>query len=109
MKYDPLHILLMAFAPLLLRTALYVLACKIRSIQITVMSCVILAGSGVLLSIIPLPLPMTISKILAVGLGMFLMTRYTEAELYPDVLFIPLAVEILSSVSTEYLLVPLVQ
>jgi len=37
------------------------------------------------------------------------MTRYTEAELYPDVVFIPLTVEILSSVLTESLLAPLAE
>lgn len=109
MKYNSLQIVLLAFAPLLLRTALYFLACKIRSIHISVMSCIILAGSGVLLSIIPIPLPMAFSKILAIGLAMFLMTRYTEAELYPDVVFIPLTVEILSSVLTESLLAPLAE
>lgn len=107
MKYHPLQIVLLAFAPLLLRTALYFLSCKIRSIHITVLSCIILAGSGVFLSIIPIPLPVTLSKVLAIGVAMFLMTRYTEAELYPDVVFIPLTVEILSSLLTEFLLVPL--
>ena len=53
MKYDPVQIVVLAFAPLLLRTGLYLLACKIRSIHISVMSCFILAGSGVFLSIIP--------------------------------------------------------
>jgi hypothetical protein len=109
MKYNSLQIVLLAFAPLLLRTALYFLACKIRSIHISVMSCIILAGSGVLLSIIPIPLPMAFSKSLAIGAAMFLMTRYTEAELYPDVVFIPLTVEILSSVLTESLLAPLAE
>ena len=109
MKYDPLRIVLLAFAPLFLRTGLYFLAWKFRSIHITIMSCIILAGSGVLFSIIPIPLPMTFSKVLAIGLAMFLMTRYTEAELYPDVVFIPLAVEILSSVLTDLLLVPLAE
>jgi hypothetical protein len=108
MKYNPLQILLLAFAPLLLRTALYLLACKIRSIHITVLSCIILAGSGVFLSIIPIPLPVFLSKVLAIGLAMFLMTRFTEAELYPDIVFIPLTVEVLSGVLTEVLLMPLV-
>jgi hypothetical protein len=109
MKYHPLQIVLLAFAPLLLRTGLYFLACKIRSIHITVMSCIVLAGSGIILSIIPISLPMILSKSLAIGAAMFLMTRYTEAELYPDVLFIPLTVEVLASVLTDFLLVPLAQ
>jgi hypothetical protein len=109
MKYHPIQIVLLAFAPLLLRTALYFLACKIRSIHITILSCIILAGSGVLPSIIPIPLPMALSKVLAIGLAMFLMTRFTEAELYPDVVLIPLTVEIVSSLLTELLLVPLAE
>ncbi|MGA3243527.1 MAG: hypothetical protein ABSE41_02835 [Bacteroidota bacterium] len=109
MKYHPLQIVLLAFAPLLVRTALYVLACKFRSIHIKLLSCIVIAGSGVFLSIIPIPLPDFLSKALAIGLAMFLMTRYTEAELYPDVVFIPLIVEIMSSLITEFLLVPFAQ
>jgi len=107
MKYNPLQILLLAFAPLALRTLLYILACKIRSVHISVLSCIILAGSGVFLSIIPIHLPVSLSKVMAIGLAMFLMTRYTEAELYPDIVFIPLTVEVVSSLLTEFLLVPL--
>ena len=106
MKYDPVQIVVLAFAPLLLRTGLYLLACKIRSIHISVMSCFILAGSGVFLSIIPIPLPGNVARVLAIGIAMFLMTRYTEAELFPDVMFIPLAVEILSAILNEFVLVP---
>ena len=104
MNYSPLKLIVLGFAPLLLRTLLYFLACKIRSIHITLMSCIILAGSGLLISIIPIPLPMLLSKALAIGLAMFLMTRYTEAELYPDVVLIPFLVEILSSALTEFML-----
>jgi hypothetical protein len=53
-------------------------------------------------------LPLFLSKALAIGLAMFLMTRFTEAELYPDIVFIPLTVEVLSTVLTEVLLMPLV-
>jgi hypothetical protein len=106
MTYNPLTILYLAFAPLLLRTILYLLACKIRSIHITLMSCVVLAGSGVFLSIIPIPLPAVLWKIAAIGIAMFLMTRYTEAELYPDVVFIPLAIEILSTLISDFIFAP---
>ena len=101
MKYDPLRIVLLAFLPLLMRSGLYFLACKVRSIQISLMSCIVIAGSGVLLTIIPIPLPYVFSRLLAIGLAMFLMTRYTEAELFPDVVLIPLVVEVLSGVLTE--------
>jgi hypothetical protein len=104
MNYSPLKLIVLGFAPLLLRTLLYFLACKIRSIHITLLSCIILAGSGLLISIIPIPLPMLLSKALAICLAMFLMTRYTEAELYPDVVLIPFLVEILSSALTEFML-----
>ena len=107
MKFNYLQIIILAFAPLVLRTTLYLLACKIRSIRITLMSCVILGGSGLLVSIIPIPLPMALSKVMAIGIAMFLMTRYTEAELYPDVVLIPLAVEVVAGVLTEFLLAPL--
>lgn len=107
MKYDPVQIVFIAFAPLLLRSGLYFLACKIRSIHISVMSCIVLAGSGVLLSIIPIALPGLFMTMLAVGVAMFLMTRYTEAELFPDVVFIPVIVEALSVAIIEFVFVPL--
>jgi len=107
MTYNPLQIVLAAFAPLVLRTILYLVACRVRSIRITVLSCIILAGSGVFFSVIPVPLPPLLMKVLAIGLAMFLMTRYTEAELYPDVIFIPLAVEVLAGLISEFLLAPI--
>ena len=106
MKYHPMQIVLLAFAPLVLRTVLYLLVCKFRSVHISIMSCVVLAGSGMLLSLIPIPLPHLIAQALALGIAMFLMSRYTEAEIYPDIIFIPLAVEILSTLITEWVLVP---
>ena len=104
MKYDPLKILLLAFLPLVLRTALYLAACKIRSIQIKLTSAIVIAGSGVFLSIVPIPLPIDLAKVLAIGVAMFLMTRYTEAEVFPDIVLIPLVVELFSSFFTDIVL-----
>jgi hypothetical protein len=106
MKYDPLKIVLLAFLPLVLRTALWFAACKVRSIHIKFLSCIVLAGSAVLLSIIPIPLPHILSKALVLGIAMYLMTRYTEAEIWPDVILIPLIVELLSTSILEYILIP---
>ena len=103
----PLNILILAFAPLALRSLLYYLSCKIRSIHISIMSCIVLGGSGMLLAVIPIPLPPLIVKVAAIGLAIFLMSRYTEAEVYPDLVFIPLAVEVVAGLLTVLLLSPL--
>lgn len=107
MKYDPLKIVLLAFMPLVLRTALWFVACKVRSIHIKFLSCIVLAGSALLLSIVPIPLPYFLSKGLALCLPMFLMTRYTEAEIWPDVVLIPLIVEVLSTTILDYGIIPI--
>ena len=107
MKYDPLKIVLFAFLPLIVRTALYFTALKIRSIHISLIKCIVLAGSALLITIVPIPLPYFMVKILSVGLAMFLMTRYTEAEIYPDVILISIIVEALSTLIIDYIITPL--
>lgn len=109
MKQNLLQIVVLAFMPLLLRTILYLIAFKIRSIHIKLLNCIVIAGAGYLVGFIPLPLPYFLSRLLAIGLAMFLMTRYTEADLYPDVIFIPLIIEISSAFLTDEVIVPALQ
>jgi hypothetical protein len=91
-------VVLQAFVPLTVRTILYLAAFKFRRIDIKLLSCIIIAGSAYLVGAVPLPLPELIRYAMSIGLAMFLMTRYTEAEIFPDVILIPVVVQLSSPV-----------
>ena len=107
MKLHLLDAVVLAFGPLLLRTLLYLLAYRTRSIRITSLSAIILAGPGTVLAIVPIPIPPMLRPALIIGIVMFLMSRYAEADLCPDIIFLPLVVELLSMVTVSELLQPM--
>jgi hypothetical protein len=90
--------LLVVFLPLifwLFKSFTYWIVFRIRTIQVTALSCLIIGGVPYLLMFIPIPLPALLSVPLAVGIAVYLTMRYTGAQLIPNGLFIPLGVEIL--------------
>jgi len=105
MKLHLLEIVVLAFVPLTLRTVLYLLACRLRSIHITMLDAIILAGAGYLVGFLPIPIPFILRQALVIGVAMFLLARNTEAELFPDVIFIPLVIEL----SSAFLMVEVLQ
>ena len=68
---------------------------RIRTIPITALSCLIIAGVQFLLMFVPIPLPAFLSVLVVVGLAVYLTMRYTGVQLIPNGLFIPLGVEVL--------------
>jgi hypothetical protein len=86
---------------------LYLVACRVRSLHITLLNAVILAGAGALVRLVPIPMPEFIHQALVIGVAMFLFARYTDAELFPDVIFIPLAIELFSTFLMDAILVPM--
>ena len=107
MKIDYLGIAVLGFLPLFVRSLLYWAAFRIRSISIRVLNCIIIAGAPYFLLIIPIRLPQDLSFLLALGVAIFLTTRYTEAELFPDAILIPVAVELASLLLLEHALKPI--
>jgi hypothetical protein len=105
-KVDIASIVVLAFLPLVVRTGLYLAACRLRSIHITLTSCILVAGAPSLIGFISLPIPLFVSKLAGIFLAMFLLTRYTEADLFPDVVAIPLVVELLSGLLLDLLIIP---
>jgi len=105
-KLDYSSIIVLAFLPLLLRTLLYLAACKLRSIRISLLNCIVVAGAPSIVGFISLPLPAIVMRVAGYFLAMFLLTRYTDAELYPDIVVIPFAVEIISGLLLDLLLIP---
>jgi hypothetical protein len=106
-KTDYLRIVVLGFLPLLARCLFYWFAFRIRSINIKLVSCLVIAGVPYFLFIVPLPLPRPLSFLLIVGFVAFLITRYTEAELYPDAILIPFVVELVSLFLLDHVLIPL--
>jgi hypothetical protein len=76
----------------LLKTFVYWGIFRIRTIPVTVLSCLIIAGAPLLLGIIPLP--SFLSYPAAIALAVYLTMHYTGVDLIPDGLFIPLGVEL---------------
>jgi hypothetical protein len=107
MKTHVLEIVILAFLPLTLRTIFYLLACRLRSIHITLLNAIVLAGAGYVVGFLPLPIPYFLRQPIVIGVAMFLFARYTEAELFPDVVFIPLVIELSSALLMEEVLRPL--
>ena len=103
------EILILAFLPLTLRTVLYLVACRVRSVHITLLNAIIVAGAASLIRFVPLPIPFLFYLPLVIGVAMFLLSRYTEAELFPDLFLIPIIVELSSMLLLEELLIPLVR
>jgi hypothetical protein len=107
MKTHVLEIVILAFLPLTLRTILYLLVCRLRSIHITMLNAIVLAGAGYVVGFVPIPIPFFLRQPIVIGVAMFLFARYTEAELFPDVIFIPLAIELSSAFFIEEVLRPM--
>jgi hypothetical protein len=106
-KIPLLEIVVLAFLPMTLRTVLYLLVCSLRSIHISILNACLISGAGALLMIVPIPIPYFLHQPLVIGIAIVLFARYTEAELFPDAIFIPLGVELFSGILMDQVLVPL--
>ncbi len=79
----------------LLKSVVYIVVFRVRTIHITYLSCLIIAGAPLLLGLIPLPLPSVLAVVVGIGLAIYLTMQYTGVPLIPDGLLIPLGVEML--------------
>ena len=78
----------------LLTSLAYILVFRMRKVQATSLTCLIVAGAPLLLALVPLPLPWILGDIAGIGLAIYLTMHYTGVPLIPDGLFIPLGIEI---------------
>ena len=67
-------------------------AFRYRTIPVTVLSCLVIAGAPFFMGFIPLP--GFLSFPVMIGLAAYLTMQYTGVELIPDGLFIPLGIEV---------------
>jgi len=78
----------------LLKSVAYVVIFRIRTIRITYLSCLLIAGAPILLGLVPIPLPGILVDAAAIGLAVYMTMHYTGVSFFPDGLLIPLGVEI---------------
>jgi hypothetical protein len=75
----------------LLKSLAYYVIFRVRDIQATIITCLILGGVTFLVF---LPLPGILTFLAAIALAVYLTMHYTGVGLIPDGLFIPLGVEL---------------
>ena len=104
-------ILLATLGPFLIKFVLFLIAFRIRVIHISLLNCAVVAGAPQMFlfvaAVLPFGLPPILTLCIVLGGTMWLITRYTEAELFPDVIGITLAVEILMALIMRFGISPL--
>jgi hypothetical protein len=92
--------------PYLLRVVLYSGAFKLRSIACSFTGRLVIGGAFILAGL--LPLPQFLLLLVMIGVSIVLITKYTEAKVYPDALFISIGVEMTSILAMDFLIAPLI-
>lgn len=92
--------------PYILRIVLYIGAFKIRKISCSLTNCFVISGAFILAGLIPLP--QFLYLLVTIGASLILITKYTDAKLYPDAIFISIGVEMGSIFVMELLIAPLI-
>jgi hypothetical protein len=78
----------------LLKSGAYVVVFRVRKIECSYLTCLLIAGAPLLLSLIPLPFPALLGTIAGIALAIYVTMHYTGVSLIPDGLFIPLGIEV---------------
>jgi hypothetical protein len=76
----------------LLKSIAYLGVFRLRTIRVTWLSCLIIAGAPFFAMIVPLPGVLAIA--VAIGAAVYLTMHYTGVEFFPEGLLIPVAVEV---------------
>lgn len=96
------------FVPWIAKTVLYHFAFRWRNIHATVLTKLIVAGAPLLIAgFLPLPLPPFISFLVAIGVGVYICSEYTDGKLYPDIVGIVSGIEIIASIVINGLIMPM--
>lgn len=98
-----------ALTPLIVfifKIIIYYTALRIRKLDAKWMTASMCAGSSILAGYVPLPGILHFA--VSIALAAFFISKNTDAELYPDAVGIPLAVEIISAFLLLYAVDPLI-
>lgn len=92
--------------PYVLRVVLYSGAFKLRAIACSLIGRLVIGGAFLLVGL--LPLPQVLHLLAMIGASLVLITKYTDAKVYPDAVFISIGVEITSIFAMDLLIAPLI-
>ena len=91
---------------LVLKGILYYTALKIRKLDARLITCALCAGSSVLAGYIPFPAMLHFA--LTIVVAGFFIVKNADADIYPDGVGIPLAVEVVDAFALSYIVIPLI-
>lgn len=97
------------FVPLIdfvFKSLLYYGALKLRKLDAKVLTSLLCGGASILTGLIPFP--EMFHLMLAIVAAGFFIVRDTDTEIYPNGIFIPVAVEVTDAFLLSYVLMPLI-
>ena len=95
------------FISFIYKFLLYLAARKIRKLHIPLMTCAVAAGASILVDLAQLP--GLLAFVVTIGFASVYVVRSSDAEIYPDGIGIPLAVEIVAAFTLSYAIFPLLK
>ena len=91
---------------LALKTWMYYSVFRWQKIPATLLNCIVIAGSGILVSLVPLFfIPV---QLVVIALATYLCFRYTGVPLFPNAVAIAASVEIVAQVVLSYIIWPII-
>ena len=104
-----LHYLLSIIVPLTLRTGIYFSVFHWRKIEATLLTCIILAGTSILVAELQIvPMFGGLAPLFSLAIAMYLCTHYTGVPLIPVALVIVASVEVVSYLLLKFNISPLI-
>lgn len=101
--------LLGVFVPWTAKTVLYHYGFRWRDIHATLQTKIIVAGvPSVILGLIPFSKGPVLSFVVGIGIALYLCRQFTDGKLYPDLVLIVSAVEILASIVIDGWIMPII-
>jgi hypothetical protein len=99
-----------ALSPLIIfvfKLLVYYGALKVRKLEARWITASMCAGSSILAGLVPFP--GLVHFALSIAVAAFFINKNTDADLYPDAVGIPLAVEVISAFALQFAVAPLLE
>jgi len=95
------------FINLVFKGILYYAALKLRKLEARFITCALCAGASFLAGYIPFPIMLQFA--LTISIAGYFIVKNSDADIYPNGVGIPLAVEIVAAFALSYAVVPLLE
>jgi cytosine/uracil/thiamine/allantoin permease len=93
---------------LVLKGILYYTALKLRKLDARLITCALCAGAYMLAGYIPLP-SSALHFLLTIVIAGFFIVKNSDADVYPDGIGIPFAVEVVDAFALRFAVMPLIE